>query len=120
VPNAQHAVRQAKRLAKNLVAVIRGEQTVDYFHKNLGAVAGLGIGHGAFQSGKFALTGFFAWVAHRGYHGLAMPTWERKWRVLWGWYHNFFLGRDQVQLTKVQEPRAFFEEYASRPKPKQD
>jgi len=118
VPNAQHAVRQAKRLAKNLVAVLRGEQPVDYVHKNLGAVAGLGLYNGAFQSGKIALKGFLAWVAHRGYHGLAMPTWERKWRVLWGWWHNFFLGRDQVQLSAVQRPRTFFETFASRPKPK--
>ncbi|MGO1411478.1 MULTISPECIES: NAD(P)/FAD-dependent oxidoreductase [unclassified Microbacterium] len=118
VPNAQHAVRQAKRLAKNLVAVLRGEDTVEYFHKNLGAVAGLGLGTGVFQSGKIALKGFLAWVAHRGYHGLAMPTWERKWRVLWGWWHNLFLGRDQVQLQTSQNPRGFFEEFASRPKPK--
>ncbi|NHI17349.1 FAD-dependent oxidoreductase [Microbacterium excoecariae] len=120
VPNAQHAVRQAKRLAKNLVAVLRGEEPVDYVHKNMGAVAGLGLYNGAFQSGKIALTGFFAWAAHRGYHGLAMPTWERKWRVLWGWYHNFFLGRDQVQIKAVERPRAFFEAFASRPKPKAD
>ncbi|WP_456285738.1 NAD(P)/FAD-dependent oxidoreductase [Microbacterium sp. JZ70] len=118
VPNAQHAVRQAKRLAKNLVAVIRGEQPVDYVHKNLGAVAGLGLYNGAFQSGKIALKGFVAWVAHRGYHGLAMPSWERKWRVIWGWVHNFFLGRDTVQLGTTQAPRVFFETYASRPKPK--
>ena len=118
VPNAQHAVRQAKRLAKNLVAVLRGEQPVDYIHKNLGAVAGLGLYNGAFQSGKIALKGFVAWVAHRGYHGLAMPSWERKWRVLWGWFHNFFLGRDTVQLGTTQKPRVFFETYASRPKPK--
>jgi NADH dehydrogenase len=118
VPNAQHAVRQAKRLAKNLVAVLRGDQPVDYVHKNLGAVAGLGLYNGAFQSGKIALKGFLAWVAHRGYHGLAMPSWERKWRVIWGWVHNFFLGRDTVQLRTTQTPRVFFETYASRPKPK--
>ncbi|MGW9114374.1 NAD(P)/FAD-dependent oxidoreductase [Microbacterium sp. NPDC055683] len=118
VPNAQHAVRQAKRLAKNLVAVLRGEQPVDYVHKNLGAVAGLGLYNGAFQSGSIALKGFVAWVAHRGYHGLAMPSWERKWRVIWGWVHNFFLGRDTVQLGTTQTPRVFFETYASRPKPK--
>jgi len=117
VPNAQHAVRQAKRLAKNLTAVLRGEATVDYVHKNLGAVAGLGLYNGAFQSGKIAIKGFFAWVAHRGYHGLAMPTWERKWRVIWDWVHNFFLGRDQVQLSTVTQPRDFFEAFASRPKP---
>ncbi|WP_221585285.1 NAD(P)/FAD-dependent oxidoreductase [Microbacterium sp. G2-8] len=118
VPNAQHAVRQAKRIAKNIVATLRGEEPVDYIHKNLGAVAGLGLYNGAFQSGKIALTGFLAWVAHRGYHGLAMPTWERKWRVLWGWYHNFFLGRDQVQISATQRPRDFFDAFASRPKPK--
>ncbi len=120
VPNAQHAVRQAKRLAKNLVAVLRGEAPVDYIHKNLGAVAGLGLGTGVFQSGKLAIKGFFAWVAHRGYHGLAMPTWERKWRVLWGWWHNLWLDRDIVNLEKVQQPRAFFEEFASRPRPAAD
>ncbi|QMU97592.1 NAD(P)/FAD-dependent oxidoreductase [Microbacterium esteraromaticum] len=117
VPNAQHAVRQAKLLAKNLVAVLRGEGTKDYFHKNLGAVAGLGLYNGVFQSGGIALKGFVAWVAHRGYHGLAMPTWERKWRVLWGWWHNLWLGRDFANLAAVQRPRAAFEEFAARPRP---
>ncbi len=117
VPNAQHAVRQAKLLAKNLVAVLRGEAPKEYFHKNLGAVAGLGLYNGVFQSGKIALKGFIAWVAHRGYHGLAMPTWERKWRVLWGWWNNLWLGRDLVNLETVQNPRYVFEEFAARPRP---
>ena len=117
VPNAQHAVRQAKRLAKNLIAVMRGEEPVDYVHKSLGAVAGLGLYDGVFQSGNFAMKGFIAWLAHRGYHGLAMPSWERKWRVIFGWIGNFLLGRDFVTLAAVQTPRANFEEFASRPKP---
>lgn len=117
VPNAQHAVRQAKLLAKNLVAVLRGENPKEYFHKNLGAVAGLGLYNGVFQSGKIALKGFVAWVAHRGYHGLAMPTWERKFRVIWGWWNNLWLGRDLVNLETVQNPRYVFEEFAARPRP---
>ncbi len=120
VPNAQHAVRQGKLLAKNIVAVLRGEGPKDYLHKNLGAVAGLGIGQGVFQSGKIALTGLPAWIAHRGYHGLAMPSWERKLRVVWGWVNNFFLGRDIVSIAAVESPRAVFEEFASRPKPSTD
>ena len=119
VPNAQHAVRQAKLLAKNLVAVLRGELPRDYFHKNLGAVAGLGLWVGVFQSGNIALKGPIAWLAHRGYHGLAMPSWERKWRVLWGWWNNFWLGRDLVNLSTVQSPRYVFEEFAARPRPPQ-
>ncbi|UWF78605.1 MULTISPECIES: NAD(P)/FAD-dependent oxidoreductase [Microbacterium] len=120
VPNAQHAVRQAKLLAKNLVAVLRGEEPKEYFHKNLGAVAGLGLYNGVFQSGDIALKGFIAWIAHRGYHGLAMPSWERKWRVLWGWWNNLWLGRDIVNLQAVQHPRAAFEEFAARPRPAAD
>ena len=115
VPNAQHAVRQAKLLAKNVVASIRGEEPREYLHKNLGAVAGLGIGVGAFQSGKLGLTGFVAWVMHRGYHGLAMPTWERKIRVVSGWVWNLILGRDLVSLEQVRSPRLFFSTWAARP-----
>ena len=119
VPNAQHAVRQAKLLAKNITAVLRGELPHEYFHKNLGAVAGLGLYNGVFQSGNLALKGFVAWVAHRGYHGLAMPSWERKWRVLWDWWNNLWLRRDLVNLSTVQSPRYVFEEFAARPRPPQ-
>jgi NADH dehydrogenase len=115
VPNAQHAVRQGKLLAKNLVATLRGEEPKNYFHKNLGAVAGLGLGVGVFQSGPIALTGFIAWIAHRGYHGLAMPMWERKVKVFADWLLQLFWGRDTSSIRKVQRPRAFFEEFATRP-----
>src|SRR5690606_21522759 len=117
VPNAQHAVRQAKVLAKNLTAVLRGEGTKNYFHKNLGAVAGLGLYNGVFQSGKIALKGFIAWVWHRGYPGLAMRPWERTWRVLWGCWNNLWLGRDFANLAAVPHPRSAFEEFAARPRP---
>lgn len=118
VPNAQHAVRQGKLMAKNIVAVLQGDKPREYNHSNMGAVAGLGLGTGVFQSGKFVLKGWMAWMAHRVYHGLAIPMWERKWRVFGGWWNNQFLGRDIAHLERVAEPRAFFEEFASRPKPK--
>jgi len=116
VPNAQHAVRQGKILAKNLVAVLRGEEPKQYVHKNLGAVAGLGIGYGVFQSGPFAVTGLLAWIMHRGYHGLAIPTFERKARVFTNWLLHLFWGRDFSSLSRTQRPRDFFEEFASKPK----
>lgn len=116
VPNAQHAVRQGKLMAKNLVAALRGDGIKDYFHKNMGAVAGLGIGVGVFQYRNIAVTGFLAWLMHRGYHGLAMPMWERKIRVFGGWAANFLLRRDVVSIDAVKEPRLAFETWASRPK----
>jgi NADH dehydrogenase len=116
VPNAQHAVRQGKLLAKNLTATLRGETPADYFHKNQGAVAGLGLGIGVFQSRKLAVKGLLAWFMHRGYHGLAIPTWERKTRVFSNWILASFLRRDTVGIIARSEPRAAFEEFASRPK----
>jgi NADH dehydrogenase len=114
VPNAQHAFRQGKLMAANLIADLRGQPPRAYRHRNLGSVATLGLGIGVFQSGPIAVKGFPAWVMHRGYHVLAVPGWERKWRVLFGWLLNFFLGRDVVSLAAREHPRAAFEEYAAR------
>jgi len=116
VPNAQHAVRQGKLLAKNIVAVLRDENPKDYFHKNLGAVAGLGLYNGVFQSGGFAVKGFPAWVMHRGYHGLAIPMAERKIRVFGNWILSFLLRRDLVVIEARSHPREAFEEFAARSK----
>jgi NADH dehydrogenase len=116
VPNAQHAVRQGKLMARNLTAALRGEGVKDYFHKPLGAVAGLGIGVGVYQWKKFAVKGFLAWCMHRGYHGLAIPMWERKFRVAAGWFWNWVLRRDIVATSATKSPRVAFETYASRPK----
>jgi NADH dehydrogenase len=86
-----------------------------HFHKNLGAVAGLGIGHGVYQWNKLAVKGFLAWLMHRGYHGLAIPMWERKLRVFTGWAWNWIVKRDLVSIMAVKTPRLAFETYASRP-----
>jgi NADH dehydrogenase len=108
VPNAQHAVRQGKRLAANMTADIRGRPTRPYRHRTLGVVATLGFGRGVFQSGPIVLRGFSAWLLHRGYHVLAVPTWERKVRVLADWLPAATYGRDIVSLQLVQQPRAAF------------
>jgi NADH dehydrogenase len=117
VPNAQHAVRQGKLLAKNITGYIRGEEPAEYYHENLGAVASFGLGEGVFQSGKIAVKGLPAWFMHRGYHGLAIPMWERKIRVFTNWVLNFFLRRDIVSIAAREQPRVAFETFASRPRP---
>ena len=116
VPNAQHAVRQGKLLARNLVAELRGETPREYVHKNLGAVAGLGLYDGVYQNGRLAVRGLPAWFMHRGYHGLAIPFWDRKVRVFGNWIFSFFLRRDLVGIPDRDAPRAAFERWASRPK----
>jgi NADH dehydrogenase len=116
VPNAQHAVRQGKLLARNLVADLRDEAPREYVHKNLGAVAGLGLYDGVYQNGRVAVRGLIAWFMHRGYHGLAIPFWDRKIRVFGNWFLNFFLGRDLVGIPDRDLPRVAFDRWAARPK----
>ncbi|GIF69203.1 dehydrogenase [Asanoa ishikariensis] len=108
VPNAQHAVRQGKLLASNIVASIRGREPKQYKHHSLGTVATLGLGRGIFQYKRIVIKGLPAWLMHRGYHVLAVPTWERKVRVLAIWLAAVVFGRDIVSLASVQDPRRAF------------
>jgi NADH:ubiquinone reductase (H+-translocating) len=108
VPNAQHAVRQGKLLARNIVATLRGRAPKRYLHHSLGTVATLGIGRGIFQYRRIVIKGLLAWLMHRGYHVLAVPSWERKIRVLAIWLTAAVFGRDIVSLASVQHPRRAF------------
>ena len=118
VPNAQHAVRQAKLLAHNIYSTRYGVgQVKNYKHKNLGAVAGFGANKGVAKIMGIKLKGWPAWMAHRGYHGMAMPTFERKFRVIGDWMVALFFTRDTLQLNNLDNPRATFVE-AATPKPR--
>jgi NADH dehydrogenase len=108
VPNAQHAVRQGRLLAKNIVADLRGGRIKNYRHSSLGVVATLGLGRGIFQYKRIVIKGLPAWLMHRGYHVLAVPSWERKIRVLTVWLTAAVFGRDLVSLASVQHPRDAF------------
>lgn len=119
VPNAQHAVRQAKHLAKNILAARYGVgEVTEYRHQNLGAVAGFGLNKGVAKVMGIKLKGPLAWLAHRGYHGFAMPTWERKIRVMADWALNAVLGRDTTEISDLDTPyRAFRTAATPAPKP---
>ncbi len=120
VPNAQHAVRQAKHLAANLLAAREGQEVTDYKHTNLGAVAGFGLGKGVANVFGFGFSGLPAWLMHRAYHGTAIPTLERKLRVFSGWFWNLVLSRDTTQLEDLERPRAAFYAAAAPAKKKDD
>ncbi|TCC24597.1 NAD(P)/FAD-dependent oxidoreductase [Kribbella speibonae] len=114
VPNAQNAVRQGKVLAKNLLRSLRGRAPKNYVHHSLGVIATLGLGSGIFQYKRLVIKGLLAWLMHRGYHVLAVPTWDRKMRVLSIWLVAFFYGRDIVSLASVQSPREAFASEAKK------
>lgn len=109
-PSAQHAVRQAKVLADNLIAVIRGRPLRNYQHKYAGSVASLGLHKGVAHVYGFKLKGFPAWFMHRTYHLSRIPSWNRRVRVVIDWTLALFLRREVVSLGELQEPRQSFTE----------
>ena len=81
-PNVQHAVREGNHLAK----VLRSAEPADCKHKNVGAVASLGLYKGVAQMfGRIKVRGVLAWVLHRSSHVFAMPTLNREVRIMVGW-----------------------------------
>jgi NADH dehydrogenase len=104
-PSAQHAVRQAVRLADNIAAVLRGKPPVPYRHKHAGSLASLGLYKGVAQIYGFKVRGFPAWFLHRTYHMTRIPSLDRKIRVLADWTLGFFLRREVVSLGQLHEPR---------------
>jgi NADH dehydrogenase len=107
-PTAQHALRQARLLAANLVASLRHEPPSAFRYRNLGALASLGLYKGVARVLSVKLRGFPAWFLHRSYHVSRVPTLNRKARVIVDWTVALFFRRDVVQLGSLQRPREPF------------
>ncbi|HEX2174537.1 MAG TPA: NAD(P)/FAD-dependent oxidoreductase [Nocardioidaceae bacterium] len=108
-PSAQHAVRQARLLAANIVRSLRGEPLADYRHKHAGSVASLGLHQGVAQVYGVKLKGWPAWFMHRTYHMSRMPTLNKKIRVVLDWTLALFFRREVVSLGALQHPREDWE-----------
>ena len=108
-PSAQHAVRQAKVLANNIVATIRGRKLTPYKHAYAGSVASLGLHKGVADVYGVKLRGMTAWLMHRTYHLSRMPTLNRKSRIVADWTLALFFRREVVSLGQLQQPRREFE-----------
>jgi NADH:ubiquinone reductase (H+-translocating) len=112
-PSAQHAVRQAKVLADNVVAHLRQRPLKEYKHSYAGSVASLGLYKGVAEIYGVKLRGIVAWFMHRTYHVSRMPTWNRRVRIVFDWTGALLLGREVVSLGQINEPKAEFERVAA-------
>lgn len=96
-PTAQHAMRQAKVTADNVIATLRGLPTKQYHHKDLGLVVDLGGTDAVSKPLGVELRGVPAQAVARGYHWSALRTNVAKVRVLTNWTINALAGDDFVR-----------------------
>ena len=104
-PTAQHAYRQARRLAGNIAAVLRGGTPRPYRHTSAGSVASLGLHRGVAEVYGLRMRGFPAWMTHRTYHLLKLPTMNRRLRVVSDWTLALLFPREVVSLDVLEHPR---------------
>jgi NADH:ubiquinone reductase (H+-translocating) len=97
---SQHALRQARRLAKNL----RGNP-LPYRYRMLGQVATLGRYKGIADVLGLRFTGFLGWFITRTYHLYQLPLLSRKLRVVADWTVSLFFRRDIAELGTIGHPR---------------
>ncbi|MFD9501910.1 NAD(P)/FAD-dependent oxidoreductase [Streptomyces sp. NPDC060035] len=96
-PTAQHAMRQGRVLADNLIASLRGRPLQPYVHKDLGLVVDLGGRDAVSKPLGIELTGMPAQLVARGYHWSGLRTNVAKTRVLTNWILNAIAGDDFVR-----------------------
>lgn len=96
-PTAQHALRQGKHVADNVIASLRGQALKPYVHKDLGLVVDLGGTDAVSKPLGIELRGLPAQAVARGYHWSALRTNVAKTRVMTNWLLNAVAGDDFVR-----------------------
>jgi NADH dehydrogenase len=99
-PTSQHALRQARRLAKNLRGIAK-----PYRYRMLGQVATLGRYKGIADVLGLRLRGFPGWFVTRTYHLYQLPLLSRKLRVVTDWTTSLFFRRDIAELSMLGHPQ---------------
>jgi NADH dehydrogenase len=97
-PTAQHAIRQARCLAKNLVASMKGGPKQAFHFHALGKMGALGRHSAVAEVFGMKLSGFLAWWMWRTIYLMKLPGLDRKLRVALDWTLDLILPPDIVQL----------------------
>jgi NADH dehydrogenase len=112
-PTAQHALRQGRRLGRNVAGLLlEGAPPRPFVWRNVGGVCSLGRYKGIANIMGFKVKGFAGWFLHRTYHLWAMPTIGRRVRIALDWTVALLFPRDIAQLGSLEHPREPFERAA--------
>jgi NADH dehydrogenase len=95
---AQHAVREARLVARNIQAVLQRRSPTAFVYRTLGTMAAFGHTRAAADLRGLGLTGFIAWWMRRTYYLSQMPRWDTRVRIALDWTVSLLF---RPSLTKV-------------------
>src|SRR5689334_20174985 len=101
---AQHALRQGKVLARNIVAEIRGKPKKPFVFSTIGQLAAIGKRTGVANILGVTFSGFFAWWIWRTVYLSKLPRFEKKLRVALDWTLDLLFTKDLVQFQTFRAP----------------
>jgi NADH dehydrogenase len=100
---AQHALREARLLAKNMYAAYHGRPLAAFRYQTLGVLAALGGRYAVGRILSLRVRGFLAWWLRRTYYLLQTPGVQRKLRIVIDWTVALVLRPDIVKLDIADE-----------------
>ncbi|HSL23854.1 MAG TPA: NAD(P)/FAD-dependent oxidoreductase [Vicinamibacterales bacterium] len=101
-PTAQHALREAKTLAGNIVATLRGGELKPFTFRTIGQLAAIGRRTGVARIFGVNFSGFVAWWLWRTIYLGKLPRLDRKVRVAIDWTLDLLFAKDIVQFLTVR------------------
>jgi NADH dehydrogenase len=114
-PNlAQHALREAKVLARNICGVLDGQPPQAFVYDTLGMMGSLGHSRAFGQLLKVRVRGIPAWFVRRTYYLLQMPGWGRRLRIMIDWTFALLFRPDIVKIGLDSETGLLLREAATR------
>ena len=103
-PTAQHALREGKVAAQNVLAAIRGDRKKPFLFSTLGRLAPIGKRTGVANILGVNFSGFIAWWLWRTIYLLKLPRFEKKVLVALDWTLDLLFSKDLVQFRAVRPP----------------
>jgi NADH dehydrogenase len=103
-PTAQHAIRQGRRVARNVAATLGNGRVRPFTYKTRGVFVDMGQGEAVADTIGIKWRGRPAWLLARSYHLAMMPGMKRKLRLLVDWNVQLLFGRDLSELGQLGHP----------------
>src|SRR5438105_1157020 len=110
---AQHALREARVLARNIGGVLDGRPPQPFVYATLGMMGSLGHGKAFGQLLHVRLRGVLAWFVRRTYYLLQMPGWRRRLRIMIDWTFALLFRPDVVKVSLDSEAALLLREAAA-------
>jgi len=103
-PTAQHALREARVLARNITAAVRGKPKKKFSFATIGQLAAIGRRSGVANILGVNFSGFIAWWLWRSIYLSKLPRFEKKLRVALDWTLDLVFSKDLVQFQTFRAP----------------